>query len=64
MDDLARDLAAEARKLHLNAANLADCPETAVRAFAQAVLDELAVRSLLEGPSQVGCWAAPRTTGN
>lgn len=63
-DPLARLLALEARKLNLNALSLSASPEDVVRAFAEVVLEELAARGLLEGETEVGCWARPRLQGN
>ena len=64
MDELAQELALEARKLKLNALNLSATPEDVVRGFAEVVLEELAARGLLESKTEVGCWARPRPQGN
>ncbi|MVN89244.1 hypothetical protein GO986_21140 [Deinococcus sp. HMF7620] len=65
MDNLAKELAKEARRLGL--AELAADPidPTSALAFANYVLEELAARGLL--PQQncaPGCWAQPRSQGH
>lgn len=64
MNDLAVDLAREARRLGLESSDLQDASPEAVRAFAQAVLTHLAALGLLQGETEVGCWAAPRSAGH
>ncbi|MEF2276843.1 hypothetical protein V3W47_00940 [Deinococcus sp. YIM 134068] len=63
-DDLATHLAQQARLLGLDALNAAEAKPDTVRAFAQAVLDELAALGLVAGEEDVGCWAQRRVTGN
>nr|WP_246363416.1 hypothetical protein [Deinococcus budaensis] len=61
---MARYLARQAQALGLDLRTL-DCagPE-ALRAFAEASLQELSARGLLSGEEAVGCWSAPRFSGH
>lgn len=64
MDDLAEFLALEARKLNLDALNVAEANPDSLRTFAQSVLEELAARGLVKGEAEVGCWASLRSAAN
>lgn len=57
-------LARQARALGLDARKVEDADPETLRAFAQAVLSELAALGLVAGEEEVGCWARPRPTGH
>ena len=61
MEQLARHLAAEARRLGLSVNDLEHVQPEAPQAFARSVLEELAALGLIQGREEVGCWAAPRS---
>ncbi|GMA17371.1 hypothetical protein E5F05_07475 [Deinococcus metallilatus] len=63
-DDLALYLARQARSLGLDALTLEEADPETLRAFAGAVLTELAALGLVPGEAEVGCWAAPRPAGH
>jgi hypothetical protein len=64
VDHFTLELAREAKRLELTAGGEDNDPERLL-AFATFVLSELAARGLIpdERPA-IGCWAAPRSTGN
>ncbi|ACO47086.1 hypothetical protein DEDE109153_05695 [Deinococcus deserti] len=61
MDELALELAREARRLRLDARQCQEADPEALQAFAQLVLTELAARGLVAGDDEIGCYAAPRS---
>ncbi len=64
VSDLEVYLAEQARRLGLSPLTLgAASPET-LHTYCAAVLRELAARGLLEGESEIGCYAAARASGN
>lgn len=63
-DDLAAHLARRARTLGLDALNVTEADPDTLRAFARAVLAELAALGLVPGEEDVGCWARRRAAGN
>lgn len=63
-DTLEHWLAQQARALRLTAANADTAAEADLRAFAQAVLDELAARGLVDAAPELGCYARRRPSGH
>ena len=62
--DLEDWLAAQARALGLDAANMEYADPEVLRDFCRAVLAELAARGLLAAPEAVGCYAVRREEAN
>ncbi|ADV66735.1 hypothetical protein [Deinococcus maricopensis] len=61
-DELEGWLARLARVHGLNAHDVHAAPEERVRAFTQAVVEELAARGRLDGPQTLGCYAVRRSS--
>ncbi|MFD1731454.1 hypothetical protein ACFSC4_10895 [Deinococcus malanensis] len=64
MNDLALELARQARALRLDARQSSAPDSEALQAFAMSVLAELAARGLVAGDEEIGCYAAPRFQGH
>lgn len=57
-------LAEQARALGLSPLTLGTASPGTLHAYCAVVLRELSARGLLEGESEVGCYALRRSTGN
>jgi hypothetical protein len=64
MNDLAVYLARRAADLRLDAREVGHADSETLRAFVQAVLEELVALGLLPGDEEPGCWATPRSAGH
>ncbi|AWN22339.1 hypothetical protein DKM44_03055 [Deinococcus irradiatisoli] len=62
--DLEHYLADEARALGLSPLTLGVASPDTLHAYCAAVLRELAARGLLEGETELGCYARPRFSGH